>query len=395
MAYINFKEERYAGENELKKRKENNDKIIKTIINDKSNISLSYCEKYSFNNFKNRTFNNSKVQNEDEFLKISYENIVCSVFEKCKFYNIHFIDCNFIGCKAIDCDFGGGGVIFENCIFVLDEINNVPSLNVKDNLSCSFEKCKLYCKFLNTNISYLIMEECEIKNTNFELSDMSFLLIKKCDMKKIDMIDVDLSSARILNSYIEDLEFNDKYQSKIDDKTFFDTIPLTKKDKKECDGIYKTYETYADICKANSFENNFGEYYFLCKKVQRKTLKFWPKVLSTINYLSCGYGERVEYALFTSGGIILLFAALLLIFGIKYNGEVVQYITGKNIPGDLMGVIHNINYSISLSVEMFCGIGADVAKPTEMCFWIGDIENILGIIMTGLAIGTITRKLVR
>lgn len=394
MGYVNFKEERYAALTELYKRKENNKMLYKSIMNNKKMISLDYWEKYSFKVFKKGNINKAKYLNEDNYVKISEKTIVCSQFEEYKISNIHFIGCTFIGCKFINCDFSKG-VIFENCIFILDELNNVPSLNVKDNYSCEFKKCNLYAKFLNCDISYLIIEDSSLKNTNFELTDMTSCIINSCNMKKIELVDDNLSGMKIINTYVEDLEFNDKYLSKLDEKTFFDTIPFKKKNKSEYEGIYKTYETYADIFKANSLNNNFGEYYFLCKKVQRKSLKFLPKMESYIYYITCGYGERVEYSLFTSLAIIIFFSFLYIIFGIEIENKIIQYITGNGIPNSIGEFIRHINYAFTLSIDLFAGIGADIAKPSELSFFISNLEKACGIIMTGVIISTLTRKIIR
>ena len=63
MAYINFKEEIAAAETELRKRKENNNKLIKTIENDLTKIELYPDEKYSF-----------KTKKWDEFLHPTFLN---------------------------------------------------------------------------------------------------------------------------------------------------------------------------------------------------------------------------------------------------------------------------------------------------------------------------------
>ena len=69
--------------------------------------------------------------------------------------------------------------------------------------------------------------------------------------------------------------------------------------------ILHIYENIADKFKENNLTNNFGEYYFLCRKVQRKVLKPMPKISSTIGLLSCGYGERPIYAVYFSLGTLL------------------------------------------------------------------------------------------
>ncbi|MEG0307689.1 MAG: pentapeptide repeat-containing protein [Clostridium sp.] len=396
MPYINFKEEVTVAKQQLSHRMDNNEKLCKQISNDKSCLQIKPDEKYSFRHFEERTINNSKTQNEEEFCEISNKNIICSKFMKCKFYNIKFKNCTFVGCNFVECDFGGGGVIFENCSFILQEIKNVPSLNVKDNLSCSFERCKIYSKFLSTDITYVIINECYLKDTNFEMTDMTSTIIINSEMKKIDIVDADLSGVKIVNTYIEDLEFNDKLQTKIDEKTFIDKIEPREKTKSEYEGLYMVYETIANKFNGNNLKNNFGEYYYLCKTMQRKSLKKGlPKITSYIYWLTCGYGERILYPLMSSLVMIVIFTILYLAIGLDMEGEIISYIWRIGIPHNLREFMTQLNWSLNLSVEVFTGLGADNATTIPISYMICNVEMVIGVIMMGVGIGTLTRKLVR
>ena len=396
MPYINFKEEVFKGKEELQKRIENNKKLSSQIKNDKSQISIEPDGKYSFRTIEDRTINNSKTENEGDFLEIADKNIVCTEFIKCKFYNIKFKNCTFIACKFIECDFGGGGVIFENCTMILEEINNVPSLNKKDNLSCIFERCNLYCKFLNSNITYLIIDGCELKDTSFELTDMSNAIIINSYMKMINLMDVDLSGGKVISTYIEDLEFNDKTKSMLNTKTFFDKIEPKKKTKDEYEGIYTVYETIADKFNENNLKNNFGEYYYLCKNMQRKSLKkVLPKIASYIYWFTCGYGERILYPLISSLVLILIFAVMYIILGYSSEKEIIAYWWGIGLPKSFNEFLSQANQCINISVEVFTGLGSDNETPIPASFIVANTEMIVGVIMMGVGIGTLTRKLVR
>jgi len=78
MPYINFKEEVFKGKEELYKRIENNKELFSEIKNNKNKISIQPDEKYSFRIIKDRTINNSKTENEGDFLEITDKNIVCT-----------------------------------------------------------------------------------------------------------------------------------------------------------------------------------------------------------------------------------------------------------------------------------------------------------------------------
>lgn len=393
MAYINFKEEITAAETELRNRKENNNKLIKTIENDLTKIELYPDEKYSFKKFENRTINNSKTQNESKFLIISDKSIVCAYFIKCKISNIKFKNCSFIGCSFIDCEFGGGGVIFDNCNFYQESINTVPNLNKKDNLSCSFENCTIYAQFFCSNISYVIFKKSKLKESSFKQTDMTSVIICDSELAFIDIVDSDLSGIKILRTYIKDLEFNDKDKSKLDPKSFIDKMQVREKTKQEYEGLYMVYQTFADKFKENNLNNNFGEYFYQCKVVQRKSLKGLSKFASFIYWATSGYGERIVFSLITSLIIIFIFAFLYLFSGIEINSEHIQYWFGSG--QSISHFIPHFNEALNLSVGMFVGIGINETIPVERTLIISDIEMIIGVIMVGIGIGTLTRKLVR
>ena len=93
MAYVNFKEEKVKVNNQLEKRKHNNEKLYSYILKHKDSISGYYpSDKYSFNIFNSATFGKKGVLGEEEFHIICKEDIVCTKFTIYKFsaYNIFF-----------------------------------------------------------------------------------------------------------------------------------------------------------------------------------------------------------------------------------------------------------------------------------------------------------------
>lgn len=395
MAYVNFKEEIAVAKKQFVKRKENNKKVIDRISENKKSITINYNMEYSFKVIENRVINNLELLSERNFLEISSENIICAKFINCKFYNIKFKECTFIGCIFDSCDFKGGGVSFENCIFVKIESDVTPSLNIRDNLSCEFNNSNLYVKFVGCDISYLMIDNCNMNNTSFENTNMTAIMIINSYLKRINLSDVDLCDGKILDTYIEDFEFNDKLNSKVNEKTFFDKIKLRKKTKEEYEGVYKVYKCIGDEFKQNNFNNNFGEYYYLSKNIQRKALKPIPRFFSYIYWITSGYGERVVAPLLSSLALILIFTIVYLVLGLEVEGQVFKLTldTIKNIG--IKNLIYYFNEGLTLSVGMFAGIGMFESPPSAMGFFIANIEMVIGVIMTGIGIGTLVRKIIR
>ena len=288
----------------------------------------------------------------------------------------------------------GGGVVFQDCIFVKKDKDDKPNLNKEDNFSCEFNHCNIYAKFINCTLEFIIFNKCILKNTNFELSDMRNGIIYDSTLEMIIISDTNLSGTKIVSTYIEDLEFRDKYKTKLDEKTFIDKIKFRKRNRNEYEGIYTVYENIADKFNDNNLKNNFGEYYFLCRKVQRKTLKPMPKIASTLGLVSCGYGERPMYAVYFSLFVIALFSILYLIFGMKVNEEIITY-DNINKFHNLRKMLTDYNESLNLSVGMFAGVGLNEAQPSPRSYMLSNIEMLIGVLMMGVGIGALVKKIVR
>ena len=144
----------------------------------------------------------------------------------------------------------------------------------------------------------------------------------------------------------------------------------------------------------NNLKNNFGEYYFLCRKAQRKVLKPIPKIESTLGLLSCGYGERPMYAVYFSFFVIFLFSILYLIFGIKVNEEIITYDSINKFRG-LRQMLTDYNEALNLSVGMFAAVGLNEAQPSPRSYMLSNIEMLIGVLMMGLGTGALVKKIVR
>ena len=396
MAYINFKEEKFKGKIQIEKRKKNNEKLYQYIIKHKDILNGIYPNlKYSFKKIIDEHIGKEGILGEENFKEVISEDIVCSKFIDCTFNNIKFKACKFIGCVFENCNFDEGGVIFENCIFIKEDSEMLPSLNRKDNLGCSFYNCNIYSKFLNSDISYSIFENCKLKNTNLELTSASSCIMIECELDKVEIVDCDFRGFKTFNTYMVNFEFNDKFLTKFDEKTFFDKMPVRTKDKQEYEGIYSIYQNIADKYKDNTLNSNFGEYYYLAKSVERKIVKPLPKIGSYIYWLTCGYGERPFFCVFSALFIIFVFSFLYLITGIETDGKTIIY-TLNNISNWKIDIfLKDFNEALNLSVGMFAGVGIDNGKPTEVGYWVANLEMLIGIVLMGVGVGTLSRKAIR
>jgi len=396
MAYINFKEEKYKGSIQLDKRKKNNETIYQYILKNKDSlINYNPNLKYSFNKIIDIEIGKKGVLGEEDFKEIINEDIVCSKFIDCTFKNIKFKDCKFIGCIFDGCKFDEGGVIFENCIFIKEDSEKLPSLNRKDNLGCSFYNCNIYAKFLNSDISYAIFEKSKLQNTNIELTNASNVIMIDCELNKVEVVDSDFRGFKTFDTYMVNFAFENKFLTKFDEKTFFDKIEPRIKDKQEYEGIYEVYENLADEFKNNSLNNSFGEYYYLCKCTERKSLKLLPKLGSYLNWITCGYGERPLFSIYSSLAIIVIFSFLYLITGIETDSRTILYTFNNISTWKIDILLKDFHEALDLSVALFACVGVINGKPTELGYMLVNIEMLIGLVMIGIGSGTLVRRLIR
>ena len=218
-------------------------------------------------------------------------------------------------------------------------------------------------------------------------------MVINSEFKRIRIEDCDLSGAKIIDTYIIDLDFTDKMKTKFDQKTFFDKIKFREKNRDEYEGIYMTYETVADKFKENSLNNNFGEYYYLAKKTERKTLDFFPRIGSYLYWATSGYGERPINAIVFSLIMMAIFGVLYSIFGIEVKDNFISLV--KYNIHDYNGVLDCLRQGFILSINLFSGVGANESIPVKFSEIIASFEIMFGVIMMGIGTGVVVRKLVR
>ncbi len=130
--------------------------------------------------------------------------------------------------------------------------------------------------------------------------------------------------------------------------------------------------------------------------MQRKSLKkLLPKTISYIYWFTCGYGERILYPLISSLVLILIFATMYLILGYNSQNQIISYWWSIGLPKNFNEFLSQVNQCINISVEVFTGLGSDNETPIPASFIVANTEMIVGVIMMGVGIGTLTRKLVR
>ncbi len=343
---------------------ENESKIkVKKIENksigafDKYNLKIEKLKKLEF---EYNTFSNCKFNNIEFYNCVFYGNI----FSKCIFRNVKFINCNFYNEKE--------------CIFILT--NNTMLID---------------CEFKNCNMQKSIFENVDLHNVKFEHTNLKDAILKKIYIKDMCITDCDCRSFKVIDLEVGKFLFEDNYLTKFDEYTFIDKIIVDKKYKQSYAAASKVYKGIASKFEANNLLNNAGEYYYISKCMEYKSLRGFNKVKSAIFWLLCGYGERPTFALITSLEIVMLFAIIYMITGLSVGEYIINYkvILSQGI------LFENLNtyfmQSLYFSIVTFTTVGYGDITPIEYSILLSGIEMLLGVTMVGIWTATLARKITR
>ena len=94
-------------------------------------------------------------------------------------------------------------------------------------------------------------------------------------------------------------------------------------------------------------------------------------------------------------GIIIIFSFLYLITGIDTDGRTILYTFSNMYTWNISKFIKDFNEALNLSVGMFAGVGIDNGKPTEIGYLVANLEMLIGIVLMGVGVGTLVRKVIR
>lgn len=332
MKTIEFNKLRKVANHEVNNRL--NDKNIKDISSYEFNKYIKIDEILDSKVVKNTKFESRKIKD------MQFENIE---FINCSFENSIFINCKFNKVRFIDCN-------FKSSILRYNQLNN------------------------------LITEHSNFKKSIFINCHIDFMTIKDCDLK----------SFKLTESYIYNLEFDDSLVTKFNEDTFFDEL-----NNESYESCYKFYRTIAYKFQENNLLAKYGEYLYIYKTIERKTLKGIKRFKSDALWLICGYGERPTYALITSLELIFLFTILYLIFGLKIGSEIISYKELFFTEKSANVMIDDFVRAFHFSIVTFTTVGYGDITPFGYSIFLSGIEMFLGVTMVGIWTATLARKINR
>jgi uncharacterized protein YjbI with pentapeptide repeats len=342
---------------------------------------------YHFSNFNNVVIGKEKSDGEaciQEGVKFYY----CE-FQLCAFNNVEFRNCNFVGCSFIDCYSMGSGMIFHQCSFMRstkgkNNIDDMPVIFEGSDITAIFEKC---------DMSNIISIKTHFYNTKFIETSLYDAIFLDSGFDIVRICDCDLRSTKVVGPKWNDFTFEDEHKTtKVNENTFFGMAMFSKKEKMEVDSAVEAYRSLGKLMEKNDVVAQSSEYFYLFKKIERHRLKGVRKLISLISYLICGYGERPFFSLIAAVAVVLICGTLFMVFGVSVNNETLFFhpSMGKWLPPS-----ENLVYWYHFSLVTFTTVGYGNVVPVGGSIFVSGAEMVLGVILTGIWISTLVRKMTR
>jgi len=345
-------------------------------IDNESKIIIKKIERKSIGEFDDKY--NIKIE------KLRNIEFKYNTFTNCKFNNIEFYNCTFFGNIFSNC-------LFKNVIFVNCNFYNINECI----LICNSKTIFIDCQFKNCNMEKSIFQNVDLHNIKFEHTNLKGAILKKVYINNVCITDCDCRSFKIINSDVKEFEFEDNYLTKFDEHTFIDKIKIDKRYKKSYAVAFKVYKGIASKFEANALLNNAGEYYYMSKCMEYKSLTGMNKVKAAIFWLLCGYGERPTFALITSLEIVLVFAIMYMLTGLSVGEYVISYkdVSLQGFP--YQNLDRDFMKSLYFSIVTFTTVGYGDITPIGYSVLLSGIEMMLGVTMVGIWTATLARKITR
>lgn len=405
---INFKKSSAAIAEIAKKRKEDNavfyDSNLRELINDKdiketviSQESLDTgCEYYIFTEteyklvkFRDLTFGTGKASSEDDFVKVSNVCFYYSDFSLCGFSNIFFHNCTFVGCNFNECYTLGLNAVFDGCSFT----SRIPGKKSIDDMPTLFNSCEFSFKFRDCDLSQTVLDKCNFYFSYFGNVNMYDAIFLDCSIDTTKFSGCDLRSAKIINPkfiefYIEDID----KRSKVNRSTFLGAINYNRNEIREVKYAADVYGIFGELFENNKLMDLSGEYFYLNKLTEHRILKGYDKVKSLLGLITCGYGERPFNSLLASLILVVICGTLYMFFGVNYNNEILVFhptLTSLLPPPDKLILWYHF------SLVTFSTVGYGNVTPIGGSLVVSAVEMVLGVIMVGIWVSTLVRKMVR
>ncbi len=346
-------------------------------------------DEFKFAKFNNLIFGCDEAINESAFTKVNGICFYYCDFSFCGFSNIIFTNCSFVGCNFSECYTLGFAATFRECSFIS---RNLGETNIDDAPSM-FKDCELSLKLIDTDISMSVFEKSHFYFSRFERVNMRDTIYLDSNFDTIKIIDCDMRNTKIMNPKFIEFYIEDSInRTKVNKGTFLDAINFNKKEEREVRFSIEVYSQFSELFEMNKLMDLNGEYFFLYKKTEAINLKGISKFKAFMGLITCGYGERPSYSLLTALFLVLFYGTLYMFFGVNINNEVITF---RPSLQSLFPPLENLVVWYHFSLVTFSTTGYGNVVPVGGSLLVSAIEMISGVVMVGIWVSTLVRKMVR
>jgi len=379
---------------ELRLNQESTNLVIKTGEDISGSIqgNADFCKfnepKYQFTTFKEVCFGYDDADAEWEFLKVENTKFYFCTFDNCSFSNIKFINCLFVGCTFSQCFTLNYGVVFEECNFS----KNDSEKNSIDDMFSYFRFCELTVKFKKCDMSLVLFSKTNFYFSSFADNKMFDIIMVDCGFDITVLSDCDLRNAKIINTKFISFSFEDTGAgTRVNRSTFFGDINFNKKDRRELTNAVNMYFALKELYQDNKISDLYGEYFYLYKKTEMLTHKGLSRMMSFVSFVICGYGERPFYSLIVSLAMVFICGNLYYVFGLNTHSGILIF----NASSSLNVMLEDLYQCYHFSLVTFSTVGYGNVIPIGASIVVNEIEMVCAIILVGIWVSTLVRKMVR
>jgi uncharacterized protein YjbI with pentapeptide repeats len=370
------------------------DQIAQVIYDETSEAAQSgffeFTEKtYRFTQFNGLMFGQDMAENESQLLSISDVLFYYCDFTQSGFSNMIFENCAFVGCNFTECYTMGFTTVFKACRF----LNRVKGEANIDDAPSMFMNCELSAKFRDTDLSMTVFDKSHFYFSSFDQVNLKATIFLDSSFDTVNICDSDLRNTKILKPKFIEFYIEDKFQkSKVSRHTFLGEIDFNPKETREVRFASEVYSQLSELFEGNKLMELSGEYFYLFKKTESINLKGFEKFKSFIGHFTCGYGERPFFSLMTSMILVLTCGTLYMFFGVNANNEVIAFRPTLSQP---FPPLNHLILWYHFSLVTFSTVGYGNVVPVGGSLIVSAFEMVLGIIMVGIWVSTLVRKMVR
>lgn len=262
-----------------------------------------------------------------------------------------------------------------------------------DDAPSMFEGCELTVKFRNTDLSMTVFDKSHFYFSTFDTVNFKSTIFLDSNFDTVKVCDSDLRSTKIVNPKFIEFYFEDTHRnSKVNKHTFLGAIDFNPKEERDVRFATEVYSQMSELFEGNKQLALSGEYFYLFKKTEYINLKGYEKIKSIIGQITCGYGERPLFSLMASLVLILTCGTLYMLFGVSSNNEIVSFQPTFSQP---FPPLNQLIVWYHFSLVTFSTVGYGNVVPVGGSLIVSAFEMVLGIIMVGIWVSTLVRKMVR